>query len=434
MYKLYQLNNQLTVLLMPRLTTSDVAITIGGRLGSRHETKKNNGYLHLMEHAILEGSRRFPDALITQILLDYMAGDINADIGKDAIFFHLIMTADQVKRGFDLISDSLLHPLLLPACINKEKGAVIEELKADLDDLSDLADVLCDQLVFGDNPLGLPTIGQEKIVKETCGSQIERAWKRLINPKRLVLSIVGRFDIDTMKAKINEQFSPLKLREYPPPIQITHRQTKPNLGIIKKSSEQIAFQLCLPFYPEDKIDLFTLSLLNNIYGGRFGSRIYQELRGRRGLVYSIGSHIWNYGDVGIMVVHSSCQAKSLPSVLTCILNEMRRLKAEKVTVDRTTIDQDLTVDPLQVSKRYQCGWASRDFRKDLHAAKFYAGQLLRYGKIVPLQSYKTGINRVTAAQIQQAAQTIFDGNRLNLALVGPVDNTLQQEIEKMLIL
>jgi predicted Zn-dependent peptidase len=434
MYRHYTLPNGLNVFLMPRQNTSDVAFVVGGKLGSRYETEKNNGHLHLMEHAVLEGSRLYPNEQKLQMVLDYMAGDINADIGKDLIMFHLTIAASHLKRGFSLIADSTLTPFLDPAKIHKEKGAVIEELMAFLDDNESLADWLADQMVFKGHPLANDPLGSEKNVRQTSASQVEKAWKRLINPKRLAVAVVGKFTLDDMKRKIEDQFGELKPRNFPKPAGFHPTQSERRLEVIKKDCEQVYFQIGFPTFNGDNKDYFTLSLLNNILGGRYSSRIYHEARGSRGLVYHIGSAMWHHEDIGSLQIISSCQPKSLLEVVELVMNELRRLKTEKVTKEKIQVDSNLTVTQLDVSKNYLRGWSARKFRDDLYAAKFYVSQILRYGRIVPVQTYKTSINRVTATMIQRLAQRLFVTEKINMAMVGPVDDTLKKVIETKLVL
>ena len=423
MYQLFTLKNGIKVLLMPRAVSKQGIIVIGSRLGSRFETTKNNGIFHLTEHAILEGSANFPDPLEIDRKLDAIAGEINSSADKDIILFYILLPSLYLGNGFEILTDFILHPLLKGTLVEKEKNAILEEINGNNDDLYDQAETIFEKTIFSKHPLALPILGNHESVAKLTVSKVERCWRRIVNPKNLAITVVGNFDQVKIKSKIINTFSPLKSRFSMQPQVFKNIQFKRRITILPKDSEQIIFQIGFPTFGRDSLSYFPLSVLNRILGGKYSSRLFQKIRGEKGLAYDICSDICHYQDAGYIRIIFACSPKNFLENLDIVMNEIRRLKKDKVTPYE-----------LRETKTYLKGHAVVKFENVKYTAEFYTSQLLRLEKIIPLKIYKKSIDSVKRADVQEIARKIFVNERLNLALVGNINTEQQKELEKILIL
>jgi predicted Zn-dependent peptidase len=273
------------------------------------------------------------------------------------------------------------------------------------------------------HPLTLPNIGSKELIPKLHVSQVERCWKRITNPKNMIVTVVGNFRLDAMKHKIEQIFSQLRPRYSMPLKQFYNNQAERRIAILEKDLEQIYFHLGFPTFGWNDEKYYAMALLNNILGGKSSSRLYQQLRGNKGIVYFIGSVIWHYQDIGYLHIQTSCSPKNTPELIGNIIDELKRMKNEKVSVDE-----------LKEAQANLKGHAVTEFEKVLFAAKFYSGQALRLHKIVPVNTYKQRIGMVGRRDLQSLAQQFFLTEKINLAMVGPVDSGLKSQIEQILVL
>jgi predicted Zn-dependent peptidase len=348
------------------------------------------------------------------------------------MMFFLRLPSRNILQGFDLMSDVMLHPLLKPEAIHKERTSVIEEINEDLDDYPSIAEELFDSILFTNrsasdelvrHPLTLPNIGNKDRLANIHASHVERCWKRIINPKNLVITVVGNFPVDKMKRRISQAFSHLRPRFTLPGHPFHDTQSEYHLGLVTRQTEQIYFQLGFPTFGWADKRYYAMAVLNNVLGGKPSSRLYQLMRGRKGIVYFIGSDIWHYADIGFLHITTSCSPGNSPQLLDYIFEELRKLKTEKISTDE-----------LHETQSHLKGHATIMFEEALHAGKFYTGQLLRLNTIIPVNTYKQRIDTVTRTDVQKLANQILHTKKINLAMVGPVDDSLKSEIKAKLVL
>jgi predicted Zn-dependent peptidase len=415
------LPNGLRVLTIPMSSFESATVMIMVGAGSRYENKQNSGISHFLEHMAFKGTLKRPTAMEISSLIDGMGGEFNASTGKEVTAFYIKSQADKIELSLDVLSDMLTNSKFDPEEIGKEKGVIIEEINMTEDNpMRDIGDVY-ERLIYGDTPLGWNIAGEKEIIKKTTREDFLKYMKSLYSPHNITVVFAGGIDdnktIDLAKKYLGKmiRFDTLSYIKY------EDQQEKPKLFIKNKKTEQAHLAIGFRTVKGDHPDKYPLEVLAAILGGGMSSRLFHEVREKRGLGYYIFTSADHYLDVGSIVTMAGVDPKRIQEAITVILDEHKRIQNSKFKIQNSE---------LKKAKEYLKGHMVLGLENSRSVAYYYASQELLEEKIDNPDEIMKKIDAVTIEQIEDVAKKYFIEKGLNAAIIGNFED--RQSFENLL--
>ncbi len=419
-HEILTLENGLRVILvpMPGVATASVMVMTG--TGSRYESRKENGLAHFLEHMFFKGTKKRPSAKAISEELDGVGAVYNAFTAKERTAYYAKVSKEFLDTALDVITDIFLNSTLPAKEITKERGAVIQEIDMYEDiPMRNVSDVF-DALMFGtEHPLGRSILGPKENIRSFKQKDFSSYHKKHYTAGNTVVCVTGSFDTKKVLAKIQKEFAGLAKGNVVQPLPYAAQQDSARVSIKEKKTDQTQLMLGLPAYPYGHPDEYALEVLTTILGGGMSSRLFTEVREKRGLAYSV--HAWTdkYPDVGALVIQAGVEHAKLEKATSTILTELKKMR-------RTPIDKS----ELNKAKAYLKGTLTLTLETSDRVAEHAATSVINLGKIRTLEEDIAAINAVTVGDVLRVAKDLFRGERLNLAIIGPHQHG--SELKKLL--
>ena len=409
---LIKLSNGLKVLLVDTKAFQTLTTILLVGAGSRYENKKNNGVAHFFEHMAFKGSTKYPDSFTITSTIESLGGVFNAFTSKDHTGYWIKATNEHFPTLIDVISDMVLNPLLVDGEIEREKGVIVEEINMYEDTPYRKVGDLFEQLLYDGNPLGYDIAGTKDTVTKFTRKTFVDYIQKLYHPANSVFVVAGGLDGKTdYKKIIEEKFKGWKNgRDRAKFSVVKEIQTKPNILIQHKKTEQTHFVLGFRAYPSGHKKRHAAGVLGAILGGGMSSRLFIEVRERRGLCYYISTGRETYEDVGSFVTHAGV-TNNLEKTKEAIRVSLREHK--KVAVG------DVKKDELFKAKELLKGRLLLSLEDSQNVSTFFGTRLLLEGEIESPEEIIKKIDAVTLDEVVDVAKELFKPEKLNLALIGP---------------
>jgi predicted Zn-dependent peptidase len=409
-YQLHTLKNGLRIVLIPMPDTRTATVIAMTGTGSRYESAKENGLAHFLEHMFFKGTKKRPSAKAISEELDSVGSQYNAFTAQDRTAYYAKVSSRYLETALDVISDIFVNSTLPSKEIDKERGAIIQEIDMYEDmPMRTVGDVF-DELLYGrEHPLGRTILGPKENIRAFKRKDFESYHRRHYTPANTVVCVAGSFNEKKVLAKIKKEFGALKHGHPTTALPYSaKKQEKPRVAIREKKTDQTQLMLGVPAYPYLHKDEYALTVLTTILGGGMSSRLFTEVREKRGLAYSI--HAWTdkYSDTGAFVVQAGVAHDKLEKTVETILGEFKKIKRTPVTASE-----------LKKAKSYIKGAMTLSQETSDEVAGAAASGVIRLGRVRPLEEIFKGIDKVTAADVQRVARDIFKTSQLNLAIIGP---------------
>jgi len=418
MYELTTLDNGLRVLTvaMPHLQSVSLGFFMG--VGSRFESDGIAGASHFIEHMLFKGTARRPTARDIVEAIEGRGGVFNASTGLETTLYWAKVAEPHLPEALDVLSDMLLHATFDPGEMEKERAVISEEISYTLDMPDSLAQALVNGLQWPDHPLGREIAGTRESVAGLSRESLLAYLGAHYLPGTTILGAAGLVSHRELVAWAGstlgdwEPRSPVLWEPAPP----DHRG--PRIHVEFKETEQA--HLCFSFGGLSRSDRqrFTLRLLNVILGEGMRSRLFQEVRERLGLAYSVDSYVSMLHDTGAVGVYAGVAAGRAVEAIRAVLGELDRLRQERVSEDE-----------LAAAKEFATGRLLLGLEDSFAVASLYTRQVLLGPEVLGPEELVARLQAVQATDIQHLAQTLFQTERLNLAIVGPFagnDDTLRR--------
>lgn len=403
----FVLPNGVRLLLEKMPALKSVTIGVWVNVGSRDERKGEEGLSHFLEHMFFKGTRARSAAQISSEI-DALGGDINAFTGHETTTYFVKVLDQHVKPAVDLLADLFHHSRFDQKEIEKEKEVVLEEIRTAQDDPEDFAQELHASHVFAGHPLGRPILGDRHTVKRVHRRDLQRYVQSFYRPEQTLVAVAGNFRMDEVRSLLEAAFghwtrngSDPRIRR--PPV------VRGGIHVHRRQLEQA--HLCLGFrgLPVVHRDRYAALVLNAALGGSMSSRLFQAVREKRGLAYSVYSHLGSFVDGGLLVIYAATRPQEAVSVIDVICREVRRLRRHGVS--RAELDRCKN----QVKGSLMLGLESSFGRMN----KLVKDELYE-GRQVPLSEILAQIDRVTEGQAGQVARDLLDFQTLSVTGVGPL--------------
>lgn len=408
MHNTTKLKNGLTLITinLPHLDSVTSLVAVGA--GSRYETKKINGISHFLEHMFFKGSRKFPTAEIIANLVDGIGAVNNAATDKEVTFYWIKSSKKHIELASDILSSMIKESLLSEVEIEREKGVIVEELRMYRDDPSRYVWNLYEALQFGNKPLGWDIGGDEKTVNSLLRENLTDYMDALYSPKNMVLVYAGSLPKNIEKIAQNyfedlpqrstAEFLPFKAKE----------QAHPKVNIFYKKTDQANLVLGVESYDRYDPKRYVAKVLSVILGEGMSSRLFIQIRERRGLAYHVGANFNLYKDTGSFTVYAGLKLEKIYEALQVIKAELSRITLEKVTQDELKKAREMIRGRLALRSE------STNF-----LAEYFGTNFVLDRKVETFDELLKNIDAVSLEDVQTVASETLQNNKFNLQIIGP---------------
>ena len=403
---------------------SVTALVLAG-VGSRREKEKNRGITHFLEHLPFKGTKKYPTSLKLSSVLDSVGAEFNAFTGKEYTGFYVKSASEHLELGLDFLSQLIFHPLLEEKEIEKEKGVIIEEINMYED--QPMVKVMWDfeALLYGNTSLGWETLGTKETVRGFEKQDFSDYLGRWYRPERMVLAVAG----DPKAVKGLNRFGTFEKRFRTltdinsKSADLTFEQRGPALAVKYKKTEQAHLCLGVRTFKRNHPDRYALSVLAVILGGNMSSRLFTEIREKRGLAYYIKTGVQSYIDNGYLVSRAGTDIKKTGEAVRVILEEYKKVRGSRFEVRGSE---------MKKAKEYVKGKMILGLEDSEEVAGLYADDLLLEGKIRTPEEILKAVDKVSVTDIRRMVGEIFRPENLNLTIIGPFKSGDRQEFEKII--
>jgi predicted Zn-dependent peptidase len=404
---------------MPSFESATVLVMAGA--GSRYETKQNNGISHFLEHMAFKGTKRRPSAMAISSTIDGIGGEFNAFTGKETTGYYIKAEKTHVDLCLDILSDMLQHSLLDAKEIEKEKGVIIEEINLYEDTPMRKIGDIYEMLLYGDTPLGWDIAGEKDIIRSITRDDFVNYMSSLYSASNITVVIAGGIDPSTSSGLVHKYFGNMKSFGTKKFESIVENQKQPQLMIREKKTEQIHIALGVRTVPVDHPDKYPLEVLASVLGGGMSSRLFEEVREKRGLAYYVRSHSDHYMDAGSFVTLAGIDSNRVDQAVMVIMDEYRKVAQGALGI---------TDDEFNKAKEFLKGHLVLELEDSRSVASFYAHQELTEKNMKNLEQVLADVDAVTTQQVEAVGRKYFVNEGLNLALIGNYSN--KENLERAL--
>ena len=401
------LKNGLRILTVPAKNSNSVTFAVYVKAGSRFEKDNENGLAHFLEHMAFKGSPKYKTQLDVAKTVEGIGGVWNAGTSEEYIIYFIKAEAKHLPLLIDVLSEMILRPNLRNEDIEGEKGVICEEINMYEDDPKDKVVLLSNKITFSGNPLSRNVAGTKSLVKGFNRKDFVSYREQFFVPKNMVLCVSGNFDESVLKEM--SSLWPMELKE---PNRFYEKyknvQEAPQVKVEDRKTEQTHFILSFKSYSNDNPKQFAAKLLSVILGAGIGSRLFQEIRTKRGLAYYIFSFSEPYMDTGVFYVKAGVTNEKLNDAILATIKEISKIKSG-----------DVKENELEKAKNFLTGHLSLALEDNAQLNEFYALQELLSSKVLTYSEYIKKIREVTLDDIKRVANEIFIPKNSNLAMIGP---------------
>jgi predicted Zn-dependent peptidase len=402
------LPNNLVVVTETMNHVRSVSIGVWVRNGSRREATEQNGLAHFMEHMVFKGTeRRSAEAIARE--MDSVGGMLDAFTSKEQICFNAKVLDQNLPIAFDVIADLVLRPRFDSEDVAKERQVVLEEIKMDLDNPEYLLHEIFTRGFWPEHPLGRPILGTPETVKQFSREALQTRFREWFAPDHLVVTAAGNVPHQDVLDLVQREFGHMRsngaLEDHTPP-----RTDAPLFVERKKELEQVHLCVGVPSLPIAHERRFGIAVLNNMLGGGMSSRLFQNIREKRGLAYAVFSEITPYSDAGMLTVYAGTAKETVGQVLDLTIAEFRSMKESPVSDEELRRAKNHLKGSLMLSLESTSSRMSNLARQEIYFGKFYS-----------LDEILASIEAVTREDVQTLAQEFFRPEQISATVLGPVN-------------
>ena len=409
-YKFSKLKNGAKLLLVPDKNSDVCTLMVFFGIGSRHESAKVNGISHFIEHLLFKGSAKRPNYLDLSKALDSLGAEYNAFTAKDMTAYYIKFDKSKMVDAVDILSDLVRFPVFDEKEINQERGVIIQEIKMYEDNPSWYIDDLLERSVFSGHGLGPLIIGPRENIKAISAKTIRAYYKQHYTPTNVLVAVAGGFDEENTKKLLEatlgdkgwKKGKALGNKNF-----ISKQKSARDL-VIKRDTQQVQLAIGFPSIAMRDESIFTQAVLATLLGGTMSSRLFVEIREKRGLAYSVRTGIEQYADAGAFVIKIGLDADKVTDAVNVLRSELKKI----MTVPATE-------EEIRRAKDSLLGHYTLRLESPSSRMQYLAKQIVLGQKIIQPQDFRKKIEKVSAKDLTNFARKIFDLNKLNVSMIGP---------------
>jgi len=411
-----ELPNKIRIVTQEFKDRESVSIGVWVAAGGRYEGKENKGVAHFLEHMAFKGSAQYSCDEIKQ-LVEGVGGNLNAFTAEEETCYYAKVPANHFKETFDILADISFFPKIAPKDLEKERTVILEEIKMYHDLPQYHVGELLEQLLWPDHPLGQSLAGTSSSVGEMSAAQLKDFKKAYYVPANTVISACGSMKHEELVALVRAKLGKLTGPAGPAFIPARRNQDRPSVRLHHKQTEQMHLALGYLAYETNHKDYYVLALLSIILGGNMSSRLFNEVREKRGLAYSVSSGIKSLHDTGVFMVRAGVDNTKIVGALDLILKVLGQIAAGGVKEDEFSRAQE-----------YYMGQFLLGLEDTMDQMLWMGGGVISNDKVKSMADVIKRIKAVTRSDIKRVAKEILDPRRLNLAIIGPMSEEQQKQL------
>jgi len=399
---------------MPHVRSVSIGVWLAR--GSRHEPGPQAGIAHFVEHMLFKGTATRSAEDIAQTI-DSIGGQMDAFTAKEYASYYIKVLDEHLPLAVEVLSDIVMRPAFSPEDVEREKKVVVEEIKMVEDTPDDLVHELFTEQFWRDHPLGRPILGTRETVESLTADGLRSYFTGAYSSQNLIVVAVGNVDHDRVRELLERFFDGMPgtsepLADKPP-------RVVPHVLIRNKELEQSHVCLGTSGYQQDHADRYASYVLNTILGGSMSSRLFQNVREKRGLAYAVFSGLSAYRDTGSVTIYAGCANDAVSELIDVVIAELRRMKEESVPEPE-----------LRRAKDHLKGSLMLNLESTSSRMSHLARQEIYFDRQFGLDETLTGVERVTSDDIRRVARDLFTNRALAATVLGAV-NGLQLPPEKL---
>lgn len=408
------LSNGLTIIKVPSSDAESVVVDFFIKTGSRSETARENGISHFLEHFLFKGSKKYPSAMAISEAVDAIGGEMNANTGKEHTQFYIKAASKHLGLIFEILTDMIQNPLLDKNELEREKGVIVEEINMYKDMPMAEVDNVLERTMWPGDALGRDIAGTKETVTKFTGEMFASYIGRHYQTPNIILGVSGKYNQHQLDGLIKKYWQTYPKKRFYGWDKVKDRQKHPRIKIEYKDTKQAHLALGFKGFAYGDKRNAAQSVLAAVLGGGMSSRLFTEVREKRGLGYYVRSSPGNYQDTGCFAVSAGVQVDKITDALKVILSELKKIK--NVVVDGKEI---------QKAKEYLKGKSILALEDNQVRLDWFLEHAAFYQKIeTPTEVFKK-IDAVTSFDIQKVAKQLFKNKNMILAVIGPYKNEKQ---------
>jgi predicted Zn-dependent peptidase len=399
---------------MPHVRSVSVGVWLAR--GSRHETVEQSGIAHFVEHMLFKGTATRSAEDIAQTV-DSIGGQMDAFTAKEYASYYFKVLDEHLPLAVEVLADIVMRPAFSDGDIGREKKVVLEEIKMVEDTPDDLVHELFTESFWQGHPLGRPILGTKETVEGLTQDGLRRYFANTYCAPNLIVAAVGNIEHQQVRDLVTRAFEGLPTTNAP--VTEAPPRVVPTTLIRNKDLEQSHVCLGTSGYRQDHEDRYSSYVLNTVLGGSMSSRLFQNVREKRGLAYAVFSGLSAYRDAGSITVYAGCANDAVSELIDVVIAELRRMK-----------DEPLPDSELQRAKDHLKGSLMLNLESTSSRMSHIARQEIYFDRQFGLDETLEGVERVTADDVQRVARDLFADGSLAATVLGAV-NGLQIPRERL---
>ncbi len=409
-FERHTLDNGLRVLTAPMPAAQSVSCFVMLAAGSRYETRESSGIAHFAEHMFFKGTELRPTARDIAGEVDAIGGEFNAFTGKEYTAYYVRCAAEHRDVALDVIVDMLRNSKFDAGEIDREKGVIIEEMNMYFDTPRDFVDGVYEELVYGDHPLGWDIIGRKETVQGATRDTFLDYLGHWYKPSRMVVGVGGRIGDDLVE-RIGELLGDLEDAPTGTPLPALGSVNGSRVKVHTKASDQAHICLGVRSRPIVDPDRYVLMVLSTVLGGGMSSRLFTEVRERRGLAYYVFATNHAYTDAGSLYAQAGVDIERIDDAVETVAAELRKIATEAVPEEE-----------LRKAKSFAKGRFALQIESPHGLIMFGLRREVLEGQAPEPDEVVAGIEAVTAEDVQRVARDLIADDALRLAVIGPFED------------
>ncbi len=410
-YHLEALRNGAGIALHQQPHARSVAIGVWVRSGGRYELPEHAGISHFVEHLLFKGTRRRSCEALKQ-RVEGVGGSLNGFTAEEFTCFMAKVPKQHARRAMDALVDMLLHSRFDARDVEKEREVILEEIRMYEDTPGQIVHDFFNQLLWPDHPLGTMLSGSIDTVRRISREALIAYWRRMYQPRNVLVACVGAFDPKDILSDLRRLFRSVKARAPSRFLRAPRAGRIQQVRVWHKPTEQT--HLCVGTYavPRTHPERFALELLHVLLGANMSSRLFREVRERRGLAYEIGTSIKRLEDPGAFIVSAGCDTGKVTQTVETIFRELSRV-----------CHQPVSRAELRRAKEYYAGQLLMGLEDPMDHMLWMGGQAVTVGRGARPEALLEHLERVTASDIRHVARELFVTPKMRVAVIGPVEES-----------
>ncbi|MDQ3513505.1 MAG: insulinase family protein [Chloroflexota bacterium] len=385
-------------------------------IGSRYEPPVIQGVSHFLEHMLFKGTTKRPDPGQISEAIEGVGGILNAATGRESTNYWCKVPSTHFAMAFEVLADILRESRVDAADLSKERLVIVEEIRGSNDSPEDVVHDVIDDVVWGDQGVGRPIAGTEETVGAITQEGMVDFWRRNYGPQRLVIASAGDVRHEDVVELAERHFGDLAAADGDPYVRTIDEQAGARVRLVTRETEQAHLCLAMPALPYTTERRYVQSTIEAILSSGMSSRLFQEIREKRGLVYSVYGYFRAYEDVGQGVVYAGTDLGRVEEAVEAIVGELRKLR-----------DVPIPVEEFERTKELRKGRLLMGLEDSRSVASWIGSQELTYGEIKTPEEVMAKIEAVTIDDVQDLSSELFRADRLSLALVSPLSESAPYE-------